>query len=240
MRPFVPVVILAVALIFVAVRLRQRGRIGGIASLVARRRASGTAAERPPVLGAVGLVAAREIRQRLRGRIFRVATVLLLLGVAAAVVIPAATKGNSQPIQVGVVGRSTPSLDAAITSAAASIGADAQLVRQTDATSAEAALQSGQLDVAVVDGERLVVKRVPGDNDTSQTATFVRALAQILGAHKAMQTAGLTATQQAQLAGATPLPVSGVHPAPTTSTAARTTAVLGLIILSTSPGRSSA
>jgi hypothetical protein len=240
MRPLVPVVIFVVVLLFVAVRLRQRGRIGGIASLVARRRASGTAAERPPVLGAVGLVAAREIRQRLRGRIFRVATVLLLLGVAAAVVIPAATKGNSQPIQVGVVGRSTPSLDAAITSAAASIGADAQLVRQTDATSAEAALQSGQLDVAVVDGERLVVKRVPGDNDTSQTATFVRALAQILGAHKAMQTAGLTATQQAQLAGATPLPVSGVHPAPTTSTAARTTAVLGLIILSTSPGRSSA
>jgi ABC-2 type transport system permease protein len=230
MRPFVPVVILAVALIFVAVRLRQRGRIGGIASLLARRRASGAAAERPPVLGATGLVAGREIRQRVRGRIFRVATVLLLLGVAAAVVIPAATKGKSQAVQVGVVGEAPPSLGPAITVAAARVGTDVQVVSETDAASGEDALQSGHVDVVVVDGERLVVKHEPSSGDTSQTTTFVHALAQILGANQAMQAAGLTPSQQAKLAGATPLPISALHPARAT-TPARTTAVIGLIIL---------
>jgi hypothetical protein len=176
MRPFVPVVILAVALIFVAVRLRQRGRIGGIASLLARRSASDAAAERSPVLGAIGLVAAREVRQRLRGRIFRVATVLLLLGVAAAVVIPAATKGKSQAVQVGVVGEAPPSLGPAITVAAARVGTDVQVGSQTDTASGEDALQSGHVDVVVVDGERLVVKHEPSSGDTSQTTTFVHAL----------------------------------------------------------------
>jgi hypothetical protein len=54
MRQFVPIVILAVVPVYVAVRLRQRGRIGGIGSLLAqRRRASGKAGDAPPVLGVV-------------------------------------------------------------------------------------------------------------------------------------------------------------------------------------------
>jgi hypothetical protein len=164
-----------------------------------------------------------------RGRIFRVATVLLLMGVAAAVVIPAATMGKSQAVQVGIVGQSTPSLQRAITAASVSVGADVQVVSATDTASAEE-LQSGHLDVVVVDGERLVVKRAPSRGDTSQTAIFVRALAQILGGKQAMQAAWLTPTQQAQLAGARPLLISGLHPARIT-TSARTTAVIGLIVL---------
>jgi ABC-2 type transport system permease protein len=230
MRQFLPVIILAMVLVFVVVRLRQRGRVGGIASLLARRQASGNAAERPPVLGVIGLVAAREIRQRLRGRVFRVATVLLLLGVAAAVVIPAATKGKSQSVQVGVVGASPASLHAAITTAAARVGTDVQVVSETDTASAAQALQSGDLDVVVVDGTHLVVKRAPSEGDTSQTTTFARALSQVLGATRAMHAAGLTPTQQAQLAGAAPLPITALHPA-RSSTPARTTAVVGLIIL---------
>ena len=230
MRQFLPVVILAVVLVFVAVRLRRRGRTGGTGSLLARRPASGRAGDGAPVLGVVGLVAGREIRQRVRGRIFRVATVLLVLGVAAAIIIPAATKGKSQAVQVGVVGQSPPSLQPAISTAAVSVGADVHLVSETDTTSAENALQSGHLDVVVVDGERLLVKRAPSSGDTSQTATFARALAQILGGKQAMQAAGLTPTQQAQLAGATPLLITALHPARTT-TPARTTAVIGLIVL---------
>ena len=38
--------------------------------------------------GEIRLVAAREIRERTRGRIFRVGTVLILAAVAAAIVIP--------------------------------------------------------------------------------------------------------------------------------------------------------
>ena len=40
------------------------------------------------LLGDAGLVAGREIRERLRGRLFRVVTTILFVVVAAAVVIP--------------------------------------------------------------------------------------------------------------------------------------------------------
>ena len=53
-----------------------------------------TAARVYPILGMGGLVAGREICQRLRGRTLRVATVLILLGVAAIIVIPVATHGK--------------------------------------------------------------------------------------------------------------------------------------------------
>src|SRR5262249_14661836 len=230
MRQFVPVVILAAALIFIGARRRLLGRMGGIRSSLVRRRARDTAGERPPLLGVVGLVAGREIRQRVRGRIFRVAPVLLGLGVAAAVVIPAETKGKSQPVQVGIVGQSPPALHPAISTAAVSVGADVQVASVTDTASAEDALQSGHLDVVVVDGDRLVVKHAPSSDDTSRTAAFARPRAQTRGAKQAMQAAGPTPTQQAQLTGATPLLISALHPARTT-TPARTTAVVGLVIL---------
>ena len=47
-------------------------------------------------LGDVGLVAGREIRERLRGRFFRVGTLIMLLAVGAAVVIPALHKGSTR------------------------------------------------------------------------------------------------------------------------------------------------
>ena len=48
-------------------------------------------------LGDVGLVAGREIRERLRGRIFRVGTIIMLLAVGAAVVIPTLHKASTGP-----------------------------------------------------------------------------------------------------------------------------------------------
>lgn len=182
------------------------------------------------VLGIAGLVARREIRQRLRGRVFRVATVMLLLGVAAAIVIPVATKGKPHPQQVGVVGALTPALNAAVLAAGASVKTDVRIVPEGDTSSAENALSAGRIDVSIVDGDRLVVKRAVASGDTSQTATFVLALAQVLGVDRAVQAAGLTATQRAQLAGAKPLPVTALEPAPT-NTAGRATGVFGLIAL---------
>lgn len=182
------------------------------------------------LLGVTGLVAAREIRQRLRGRVFRVATALLLIGVAAAIVIPVTTKGTTHAQQVGVVGVLTPSLRREIATAAASVKADVHLVAEADTSTAEDALRSGRIAVAVVNGDRLVVKRAVSSGDTSQTATFTRALAQVLGVDKAVRAAGLTAGQVARLAAAEPVPTASLEPAPT-GTAARTTAVIGLIML---------
>ena len=47
-----------------------------------------------PLPGDVGLVAARELRVRVRGRVFRIGTLLVLLIVAAAIVIPTLLGGR--------------------------------------------------------------------------------------------------------------------------------------------------
>ena len=61
----------------------------------------------PPALlastGDVGLVAAREVRQRIGGRVFRVGTLLMLAAAAAAIVVPVLERGKHTE-RVGVVG----------------------------------------------------------------------------------------------------------------------------------------
>lgn len=185
---------------------------------------------RPKPRGVIGLVAEREIRQRLRGRVFRVATALLLIGVAAAIVIPVATKGKSHPQQLGVVGVLTPALRHAIAAAATDARTGVHVVAERDLAAAKDALRSGRIDVALVGGGRLVVKRAVGSSDTTATARFARDLAQVLGVNRAVQAAGLTAAQRARLARAAPLPIVALQPERTTN-AARTTSTFGLIVL---------
>jgi ABC-2 type transport system permease protein len=222
MRHLVPVLILVAVVALAVVRLRRR----------ARREVPDppTGARGRQVLGVTGLVAEREIRQRLRGRAFRIATALLLLGVAAAVVLPVATKGKPHPQRVGVVGTGSPALSAAVAAAGVSVKAEVRIVPESDTGSAERALSAGRIDVVLVDGDRLVVKQAIASGDTSQTATFVRALAQVLGVDRAVRAAGLTASQQAQLSTAKPLPLDALEPA-RTNTTGRATAVIGLIVL---------
>jgi ABC-2 type transport system permease protein len=221
----VPVVILVAAMLVIA--LRQRGRRGRV-RLAPGRQAGAHVFDR--VSGSVGLVATREVRQRLRGRAFRIATLLLLLGVAAAIIIPVVTKGKSRPQDIGVVGGVTQTLRQAIGTAARGVHADVHVTAEQSTPDAEAALRAGNIDIAVVNGHRLLVKRALSTADTTQTAELARAVAQLLGVGKAVRAAGLTAAQQEQLAAAKPLPIVGLQPARTTS-AARPTATFGLIIL---------
>jgi ABC-2 type transport system permease protein len=240
MRQLIPVLVLAAALVFAVLRRRRRtgtgadGAQGGTGAGARPGTAAGgarTGWRVSRLFGVTGLVAGREVRQRLRGRVFRVATVLLLLGVAAAIIIPVATRGEAQPQRVGVVGPLSPDLRAAVATAAASVRAEVRIVPETDQSTARQALAAGQIDVVLVDGDRLVVERTVAGGDTSQTATFVRALAQVLGVERAVRAAGLTASQRARLAAAQPLPVTALHRAPTAHTSGRATAVIGLIAL---------
>jgi ABC-2 type transport system permease protein len=50
------------------------------------------------------LVARRELRERVSARSFRISTIILVIGVAGAVGIPALVSGGSGPSKVGIVG----------------------------------------------------------------------------------------------------------------------------------------
>ena len=180
--------------------------------------------------GDTGLVAAREIRERVRARAFRVVTVLLLAVVAAAIVIPVVTKGKSQPQRVGVAGAFSPAQRAAVLAAARSIGTPATLVPEPDRTAATAALRSGRIDLAVIDGGQVMSDKAVASTDTTATARFAYAVAAGLGLEEAFTSAGLTPVQATLIAGARPLPVSSIEPA-SSKPGLRGASIVGVIIV---------
>jgi ABC-2 type transport system permease protein len=175
-------------------------------------------------------VAGREIRERIRGRVFRVVTVVLFAVVAAAVVLPTLHTGTTRTEMVGVVDSSV-SLEAELQDLAQSNHLPMRLVHESDMSQARRALRAGQLDLVVDRTQEILVKDPLSDSDTSAEARYVRALSVTLGAQNAFARAGLTPEQAAIVAGAKPLLVDSIHPAKKTRTTAEATALIGLILV---------
>jgi ABC-2 type transport system permease protein len=222
----VPIIIAALVIVTVVrLRLGRRGRgwsspMGPLAARLRDRK----------LLGDAGLVARREIRERVRGRVFRVVTVVLMVVVAAAVVIPTIHSGSAKSLRVGVVGGSA-SLETELRNLAKSIGVAVELVSEPDLSQAQAALDAGQLDVVLDGTARILVKDPISASDTSALARYVRAVSVTLGAQQAIAKAGLTSEQAATIAGAKPLPIDSIHPAKQARTTAEATALLGVILI---------
>lgn len=189
--------------------------------------ASAAAAGVAGALGDVGLVAGREIRERVRSRIFRVGTVIILLGVAAAIVIPAVDKSTPTPQRIGVVGASSPALGAVVASVEKLNGTSVRIVDMPSVASAEASLRAGTLDLVVVDGTHILV-----DDATAATDTSVQTLAQELGLLRAYHRVGLSSAQIEQVAHPAAVPVHSLQSGSVKPKGAtRGTSVIGIILL---------
>ena len=222
--PFIFGAVGVVVLVRVGLRRRGRGRSSRLEG-----RTHGLRDRR--LLGDAGLVAGREIRERLRGRLFRVVTLILFVVVAAAVVIPTIHTGSTTTRQkVGVVA-GTPVLDAELKKLATAVGLPVELVREPDVGAAHAALSAGHLDMVVDGGGSILVENPISDTDTSIGARYVQAVATALGTQQAFARAGLTPEQAAALAEAKPWPVESVHAGKGATTTEETTALLGIILI---------
>ncbi len=178
----------------------------------------------------VALVAGREIRQRVRGRVFRVATILILLGVGAAIVIPSLNHHRTPQERVGVVGSLSASLRARVEATAVATGVKVQFESLSDSSAASAALNAGKVNVVILDDATIEIKSPLSLTDTSSGAQFVRAIAVTLGVARAQASAGLTASQIATLAGARALPITSVSHA-ATSRGPDPTSIVGVILI---------
>jgi ABC-2 type transport system permease protein len=218
-------VIVAAAVVLAVIRLRRRGRGNSL-----RRRVLVGRLRHRTLFGDTGLVAGREIRERVRGRLFRVVTVILFGAVAAAVVIPTIHTGTTRIQKVGVVAGST-SLETELRGLADNVRLPVTLVNESDLTQARAALSAGRLAMVVDGTGRIVVNEPISASDTSARARYVRALSVDLGAQHAFAQAGLTPQQAATVARAKPLAVESIHPAKKARTTAEATALLGVILV---------
>jgi ABC-2 type transport system permease protein len=220
----IPVVVAALA-VAVVVRLRLAAKhrsplapFGWLAARVQGRRPFGT----------TGLVAGREVSERLRSRTFWVVTVVLFAVVGVAVVVPT-IHGTTQGTEVGVVAAPA-SLKAELEDLAKSVGIRVRLVGEASWSQARADLGAGRLDVVVGTG-RILLKSPLSPSDTSAVARYVRDLSTSLGAQRAFTRAGLTARQAAIVARARPLPVGSIQPGRKPRTTSEATALLGVILI---------
>jgi ABC-2 type transport system permease protein len=221
--PVIIAVVVAVALIRLGLHRRGRGPSPRIHVVAARLRGR-------ELFGDTGLVAGREIRERLRGRVFRIVTVILFGVVTAAVVIPTLHAGTTMSRRVGVVASSA-SLEAELQDLAKSVGLSVELVNESSLPQARVALSASRLDMVVDGTGKILVKDPISAADTSAEARYVRAVSVTLGAQRAFTQADLTPQQAATVARAKPVPVESLQPGKKPRTTAEATALLGVILI---------
>jgi ABC-2 type transport system permease protein len=224
-------VVLAVPVVAAAVR-RRRAHRGRSRSPLAfgRLRQHVPWARGRPLFGDTGLVAGREIRERLRGRVFRVVTAILFVGVAAAIVIPNALRSTARASATVAVVRASSALDDEVLLVAKSLNLSVRLVDEPNVAIAKTALGAGRVDLVINDATSLMVNTPASATDTSAQAQFVRDLAVTLGFEKAFRSAGLTPAQASAVARAKALPVTSLKPARKARTSAESTALIGVIV----------
>ncbi len=171
------------------------------------------------------LIVRREVDERFRARSFRIVTVIVMLAVAAAVVIPALVHSHHRVDKVGVVGQSDPAITRAALEAGRVTGNRVTVVPVTGVAAARAMLRSGGLDVAVVDGREVLIKQRQLAGANSSSSSLAGALAQLVGLERRLR----APVAAAALTGGLSLPIRGVDPPPR-SLASRFTA-LGVNLL---------
>ena len=234
MSDILPVFIAVAAVFFVVFQLRQRsgssGRSPRPGFLVAPPAASPPALRLLPLPGDIGLVAARELRTRVRGRVFRTGTLLVLIIVAAAIVIPALLSSKATIQRVGVASQLSAPIRAAVVADGSAVGDQVEIVAEPSGQAASADLRVGRIDLAIVDGRQVVVAKAIAAADTSAAAELTRAVARTVGTGEALRAAGLSQAQAAIITGARPLPVSSLAPGGP-GTTNRNATFVGLLLL---------
>lgn len=237
MSPVGRYLIVAAVLCFAALRLWQRRRGSAPATGAAPPRTRFALPlpqlfRRVPVFhNEVALVAAREIRERIRGRVFRVGTVIILLAVVAAVVIPTLHHSSGRAHRtVGVVGPASAPLRAAIIGLGPAVHATVRVVAEPDLTTARHDVSDGHVDVVLDGTSGILVKTTPNATDSSTTTQLAQSLAVTVSLQDSLLAHGLTAQQAAALTRPKPLQVAGLRPAHKPQTGHPVT-VYGLIFL---------
>jgi ABC-2 type transport system permease protein len=226
--------ILAAAVALAGLRIWRRRRAAATVSTTAslgRTQATHAARLPAPLHSDVALVAAREIRERTRGRVFRVGTIIILLAVAAAIIIPTLHHSSSPSTErVGVLGTASTPLRASIIALGPTLGTTVTLVEETSLAAAEHDLTTGEVDVVLDETTSILVNTTPNADDSSTTIQLAQAMALSISLQTSLQASGLSAQQAAALTQPTPLPITGLHPAPKNQTN-HTVTLYGLILL---------
>ena len=175
----------------------------------------------------VGLIAGREIKARLATKAYRVTTVILMVAALAAVLVPRYLGRESTSYDIAVAGRAPQGTVEALRAGGGLIDAEVRVRTLDDEAAAEAAVRDGSVDLALVDGQRIVARREPDPGLTfllSQVAAQARA-------RDRLAAVGIGPEEAASLLGGRPLPVRELEPQSESSKANESLAFAGLLLV---------
>ena len=174
-------------------------------------------------------VARRELVERSRSRTMRISVVLLLILSIGGAVAAARLTGRTPTDDIALVGARSAELQPAIQLQAKEMGRKERLHRTESGTTASRWLRDGKVDVALLDGSRILVK-----SNTSQPAVrVVRDAAAAQRVLDRLRSAGLTTTQALSVMSPEPVPVAALEPNPRNTDRNRGLIVIGLLALFT-------
>ncbi len=202
-----------------------------VASTTGTGSGSRTSSSIESLLGVVGMVAGREIRERIRGRIFRIGTLILLIAVAAAIIIPTLHSSSGGPTRqkVGIVGPLAPQLEQVVDSAGKQSQDVITIVAERSLAAAKAALLSNNIDLAVIGGNQVLLNLPASASSSPADPTLVQNLAGYLGVLKAYRAGGVTPEQARLIDNSKSVPVKTLRPNPKPTT--NGASVFGLVLL---------
>jgi ABC-2 type transport system permease protein len=153
-------------------------------------------------------VARRELVERSRSRVMRISVVLLLILSVGGAIAAARLSGLTPTDTIGLVGARSIALEPAIRRQASAVGRRVRFDRVVSAAAAARAVRDGSVDVALLDGGRVLVKSTRSQDAVRimQNAAATRSVADRL------RSSGLSQAQILSLLAPRPLPVDVLDP----------------------------
>jgi ABC-2 type transport system permease protein len=172
------------------------------------------------------IVARREFVERVRDRGFQVSTSITLVLLVGIVVISALFNRPTR-FDLAVVGEGSNTIARDVALAARSLDVGVDLHQLADAAQARRAVDAGDADAAIVDGQRIVVRAEP----PAQLVGLIQAASLRERSKQALVAGGLTEQQVDQALQQAPLPVDALEPVNAKRREAASVAFVGVLIL---------
>lgn len=157
---------------------------------------------------AVWEVARRELVERSRSRVLRVSLLLLVVLSVGGAIAAARLSSGTPHDDVAIVGARSIALEPALRLQAQALGRRLELHRLAGASAASREVREGAIDVALVDGRRLLVKR----SRTDPAVRLVRDALAMQGVLDRLHRAGLSEAQALSALAPRALPVEVLEP----------------------------
>ena len=158
------------------------------------------------------LVAKREITEALRAKAARITLAITAVAVIVTVVIAHFAAGSGpSTMHIGIVDSAHNTETTRLAALGDAVGTDIQIADYTDDPSARSAVDSGDIDVAVLaDGAAILTKNPVDLDSSSEMATVINVMRADLALQAGLQDAGLTSDQITAVRSSQPPPVQSI------------------------------